>query len=220
MVKIVVKKLLLILVVSFLVAACSSIGPQGDRLGSVKYDISYSHYAYNSKRVPYTAEGQLSLIFPAIPGLIFGRPTENILSIVDVQSSKEFTLELPSFLDQEADYLREPQLKISPKDAKILRLGTFHIYPHYQGEVGGGGFIDTESGNALILVYFSKPSKLTGTLVSSGKNYHHDIKISTAGWHWVEVNTIHPQEYVLKKYAKSEKTIDFMVFVDDVGTSI
>lgn len=195
----------------FLMAACTNTKHQNPSANSIKYDIAYGYYSYNLEKLSNKNQNSLKLLFPSIPGLIFGNPTKNNIHVVSIQSSKYFTLELPSHLDGKADYLRTSQLEIEPKDTKILRLGTFYIYPNSTKAMGGGGFIDTKSGNILLLVYFSKPSRISGTLSLSGEHYDHKIKITNAGWHWLEVKKRSPKEYTIAKYTGSYDSIDFMV---------
>lgn len=110
----------------------------------------------------YRPDDEFILIFPTLPGVISGSPTSDIVQYVATLPNKNFTLNLPKKMGNRAEVLSQKGLVIEPKKTKIIRLGTFHVYPETKDSIGGGMFIDSSTGYYYTLVYFSEAASLTG----------------------------------------------------------
>jgi hypothetical protein len=84
-------------------------------------------------------------------------------------------------MGEKAKELSHKVLTIEPAGTKVIRLGTFHVYPKTKKQIGGGMFINSESKEAYMLVYFSQPATLTGTLPSNEGNSLFNIQNARAG---------------------------------------
>ncbi len=154
----------------------------------------------------------LQLLFPAIPGGIFGNPSSRVLDYIEVKEHS-FTLSLPANINEIAQPFASDKLTVSPKNLEIVRVETFHSVPN--GPIGKGAFKNTESGNLLILVYFSKSAKITGELTNNGDVYVHDISVKRPGWHWLEISR-EDSAFILKKYEGSDNAIELALFVQNI----
>ncbi|TXR53885.1 hypothetical protein [Reinekea thalattae] len=130
-----------------------------------------------------------------------------------LKGSNKFTLELPANADDLALPLNNPDLKIEPSDTKLMRLATFHIYPERDNSIGGGGFINNTDKNNIILLYFSQAATLSGAVSSSSEVYLYDIKATSPGWHWINIEEQTEGVYLLQTYKDSIEDIEFTALV-------
>lgn len=177
------------------------------------FAMRYKKYSSSGESLDeaFIDEG-LQLLFPAIPGGIFGTPSSTVLDYVEVHDHT-FTLNLPANINEIAQPYSMDQLDISPETLKIVRVETFHSVPN--GPIGKGAFKNSESGNLLILIYFSKPARITGELINGYDVYIHDIAIKQAGWNWIEITREH-DAFVLKQFEGSNNAIELALFVQNI----
>jgi hypothetical protein len=177
------------------------------------WTLAYSYYLQNDNKLKGHTEENLRLIFPSISGQIFGNPSQNIIYSTKPKSKETFTLKLPNEPVNLATEMNVKGLAIQPSNTKILRLGTFNYLSRYKEQVGGGAFINKVNSNYVVLVYFSKPSKVTGNLNIGDESYQHNIVINKSGWHWIEVKNIDNNQYKLVKYQGDIDNIEFAVYL-------
>ena len=205
-----------LLTIYLLITSCTSVEESRTEPNTRIFDLSYAYYSYNMEEINYFSREHPELIFRAIPGRIFGNPSPEIFSLVTPDSDKEFRLQLPQQPTETADYLRVPGLEISPGTPKVLRLGTFHRFPNDADVLGGGGFINQENGNLIILIYASEAAQIYGTLNIGNERFTHQIELEKQGWHWVEVEEVTDGDYVLKRYEGDESNIAFTILLERV----
>lgn len=204
------KNKLLWMFVLALLTACTAV-KQPDQMS---LDLRYSFYTFSNKELKNPQlEEELHFVFPAIPGAIFGSPSDQILSVSSANDGT-FTLSLPSDVDSKAAPFSDKRLIVEPATTKILRVGTFHFYPSYQGDVGGGSFISKSTGNTLILIYVSNAVNITGSFRSGRAIYHHDIA-ADRGWGWIEILETKPGTYELRSFEGEVSDITFAVLMED-----
>ncbi len=198
-----------------LLQSCATVESNG-KSSTHSFEMHYGFYSYSRERLTgYDKKTGLKLIFPTIPGALFGNPTDDILHVSEPTEGYTFNLPLPSNVDDKAATFREPGLSISPSNTKVLRLATFHAYPPYEANVGGGGFINTATGNFLILVYFSNPVDITGTVLLGEDRFDHEITTSSAGWNWIEISELSKNRFRLSDYHGNRDSIEFSVLIND-----
>lgn len=177
--------------------------------------LAYAYYSQGLNRLEGHDEYGLSLIFPSIPGEIFGNPSRDIIYSVSPKNGNEFPLILPADVENNASKLKEKSLTIKPSDTKIMRLGTFNYLPKYKNRMGGGGFKNIVNDNFIVLVYFSKAANITGKLLFGAESYTHNIAVDKAGWHWIEVSEDKPNSFELTTYKGKLSDIELSIFLRD-----
>lgn len=179
--------------------------------------LKYGYYTYDQQRIGgYKTVEDLVLFFPAISGQIFGDPTDYLISQVSVTDNDQFVLQLPRNLDSQTQIFTDTSLNVVPSSASILRVATYHLYPSYNDELGGGGFINSKTEEPLILMYFSEPVQITGSFLDQGETFSHNIKVEHAGWHWIQVSETFHNHFELSLFKGPTEDIEFMVLVTDV----
>ena len=134
------------------------------------------------------------LVFPYIPGQIFGSPGSELLFTRLLTPRSELQLELENALPGLQDGATILQtvaetagLTIRPAQARLARIGTFPFDAQTLEPLGEGGFIDATTREHLILMYFDRPCVLSGTLYINQDEYVHDIAIPAAGFHFLRL---------------------------------
>ncbi|MAN51158.1 MULTISPECIES: hypothetical protein [unclassified Marinimicrobium] len=210
-------RLVFTLVLAFL-QSCATVDSPAESF-SFSREMKYGFYSYSFKRLEaYKPESELALIFPSIPGAIFGNPTDDILYVAEVRNSHTFELVLPSDIDAKSATIRQSGLNVVPADTKLLRLGTFHAFSPYRDHIGGGGFISTIDNEPLILVYFSNPANIRGVLTLGKQKFDHQITISNAGWNWIKVVELSDNSYRLSEFDGDKGDIEFSVVVNTAAS--
>lgn len=207
---------ILVSIFSLLTVACSHIPDRSSSLDSQQYQLSYQRFTYGLQPVDESfIDDGLNLVFPVIRGSIFGSPSELILQITPAEAGR-FTLNVPQEIDVLASEIQEENLQVQPRDTRVLRMGTFHTYPYYQ-TLGDGGFINGKNGNALVFVYFSQSSSITGQLAQYGEIFEHEVSIDQAGWHWLEISKEEQNNYRVGNYEGDNEDIYFAVLLDEMA---
>lgn len=198
-------------------ASCASLDRQ--RTDSALFELSYGFYTLDPtslRMVPLESAAPASdlvLVFPAVPGAIMGAPRGAPLQTVPVDSGAGFELRLPATLDARASRFTSDSLSIDPAGTRVARLGTFHEYPEYGVFRGGGGFIDTRSGDPLLLVHFSNPAKLSGVVQDRTGTYEYDVTVARAGWSWLIIRGQGDDTFRVQAYTGPVDTIEFGVLL-------
>ncbi len=177
--------------------------------------IKYGFYTGSFNALKKTTSAMEPIfVFPSIPGSIFGNPSKPVLFSGKAHNNT-LEIRLPKNIDDVAQALSEKGLSTKPQNTKILRLGTFHVNPEKNEQLGGGGFVDTNTNNLIILVYVSQSSQITGTLEAGDEKYIHDITFKKPGWNWIETKKLDDTTYSLKNYSGDIETIEFTVIVEE-----
>ncbi|WP_419812170.1 hypothetical protein [Bacterioplanoides sp.] len=218
-------RLFFIVVLMPLMASCSIV-PSGNRYedlhgvvdvnATVEY-VGPNNVLLDSKKYPEDAV----LLFPSVPGGIFGKPNSSILFAEEIDSSMKFTLDLLEKREEMENSIRPLDslwkglgMEINPADTLIGRVGTFP-YSKVTGEpLGGGGFIDPEERNSLILIYVNKACKINGDIKLNDKIYSHDLQFSGPGFYWVELEESERKRYSIKRYKEGGEV--FSIHVRDL----
>ncbi len=199
----------LILSLALLIQGCSTT-PSEKPLKFDRFNLSATHCTFEHEKVNnHRLTEKMILLFPSLPGVIYGSPTDEMIEYVATEPQKDFVLELPQNMGDKAKTLLHKELTITPADTKIIRLGTFHIYPQTKKKIGGGMFIDSNSKQPYVLAYFSQPATLTGTLSSSNSVSTIDIKNAKAGWNWLKSVKKSDNEYYMTLHNDPATEIQF-----------
>lgn len=156
----------------------------------------------------------LVLVFPYIPGQLFGTPGSDLLFTVLLTPDDTLQLDLSRALpglQAGVDTLQATGetagLSARPARTRFARIGTFPFDAKTREPLGAGGFIDGETREHLLLTYFDRPCVLSGTLVIDGAAYVHDIRIPAAGFHWLRIRQQGDGRYVVSRTQDASRIV-------------
>ena len=182
--------LMIVVLVGLLMSSCASNPGEPDTTQAQSFEMSIAYYNENGDPLGHMMKGErILLLFPSIKGQIFGIPRHPILTEVTVSDDQPFMVELPSINSSHSAVMVDTRftsgLSILPAQTQMLRLATMAFEKETREPFAAGSLINPETGDNLILMYFSKPCSITGIVKTSGLSYDHQIKIRTPGWHWI-----------------------------------
>jgi hypothetical protein len=76
-------------------------------------------------------------------------------------------------------------MEIEPKDARVARVLPFVVQKDGIQPLGLAEWLDTESGEKLMLVYVDRPARIRGDVVYEGRSLTFAIDAKEAGFLWV-----------------------------------
>jgi hypothetical protein len=132
----------------------------------------------------------------AVSGAIYGPPSYPPQTTQGALGRAETVqINLPvvrAMLDQESATITvaaaKAGLKIEPAATRFARLATAVVLPQSERRPLGIGFVDSYSKRKFTLVFFDRPCRVTGTLVSNkGTETTVDVIIEKAGLGWLEI---------------------------------
>jgi len=153
---------------------------------------------------------EIVVIFPYIPGGIFGTPRSAPLFQEHLKGNLDFKLDLAGAigkLEKDSKPLTgtwtSKGLSVVPKEARLSRIGTFAFDAKTKNELGAGGFIDAESKDNLLLVYVDRPCRIAGSFTLGDEHYSHEIELHSAGFHWIRVRSSDGKRFLLGNYSNN-----------------
>jgi len=100
-------------------------------------------------------------------------------------------------LDKKFGHALSSSVTLVPKDARFARIATT-VWSKTKPDLGKAvGWVDSETGNELVLLYFDRPCRLSGSLTL--KSLSHDklneafnVEVPSAGWLWLQIEHVDP----------------------------
>jgi hypothetical protein len=160
--------------------------------------VPVAYYGETSeKSSPDRQPRDLAFVLGAIPGAIGGSAKQAFAKLdIGRQESVRLNLdELSARAKRQAAELDESTsswLQITPQDARFARVATLVWFSTRQPVQEAIGFVDSETGNTLTLLYFDRPCRLTGnhvfpaTASRGAMMVDYDLKVESAGFVWME----------------------------------
>ncbi len=156
--------------------------------------IIRSHVAFLEAdgKTPRTVPREpMRLFMPYLVGDLYGSPNEGELSPVALAPDMSFTLNLNLRHLRLAKTLVPTQfsmrwMSIEPASARIARLMPFVIPRDGIEPYGLCEWLDADSGERLMLVYFDRPARVRGEIVYEGRSLEFDIEATQAGFLWIQ----------------------------------
>lgn len=149
----------------------------------------------------------IMLRFPLVPAGIFGVPKSRSIFFVRADDDLHFNLDLQENLSnvesaarQLSRQWRNRGLTIKPANTRLARLGTFPYHADTHRSLGGGGFINPNNRDTLILLYVDRPCEIRGQFTIGEEQFAHDLTFETAGFHWIRVSSPGPDRFTLVPY--------------------
>jgi hypothetical protein len=130
------------------------------------------------------------LFFPFIAGDLYGPATTG--DLIHPVLNPDYSFEI-DFGRIEQDLVRSLQptefsldyLKIDPPNARIARLAPLALQPDGIEQVAVTDWIDAATRERLMLVYFDRPSRITGTLVRDDYTIRYNVRATAPGYLWI-----------------------------------
>lgn len=160
-------------------------------LAPARFHIGQGYANRQNQQVKAEYTGDKEFSFPGVPGGLFGDTDEQAQAKIEAKGMSDFELILAPDAKGAARPLAQgglnATLSISPTDTRVLRLGSFPFSAKDKHPLGGGGFIDADSRDGLLLVYFSQACELRGSVVFPKVALTNaiDVVIPFGGWHWL-----------------------------------
>jgi hypothetical protein len=199
------------LALAFLIAGCSSAPqPVGD-LGRGSLILPVKLLDSDRKEIPIPDPIQGSARLGSIPGMIFGDPrapfgrvtmnTDHSLS-VDLSRLQEVGKHATRITAEGVEF----GWKIHPVETRFSRVSTTFDFVGSALDVNKVGFFDLEGNDVLLLVFFDRPCRLTGTInIPPGEadftHYLYDVTIDKAGFNWLAIHKDQKPGWAIVRHA-------------------
>lgn len=133
---------------------------------------------------------ELRLWVPYVVGDLYGAPNAGELSPVKMKPDMSFSLDLNKSHEKLALALvptnfSQKWMTIEPANARVARLSPFVLPVEGIVPVGVCEWLDTDTGDKLMLVYIDRPARIRGEIVYEGRNLRFDIESKEAGYLWI-----------------------------------
>lgn len=132
----------------------------------------------------------LRLWVPYVVGDLYGAPNAGELAPVALKPNLSFTLDLNKSHEKLALALvptdfSQKWMSIEPATARVARLSPFVLPADGIVPVGLCEWLDVDTGDKLMLVYFDRPARIRGEIVYEGRSLRFDIEAKQAGYVWI-----------------------------------
>jgi hypothetical protein len=148
------------------------------------------------------------LVFPFIPGALYGSPQSKGAFMATTDADLRFSLEIAaqsSQVDLAAATSKVAGVVVEPESTRFVRMGTFPFDAQSGEAIGGGGLVDPITREAVLLVYVDRPCTMRGTAKFGDATLEHDLRFSKVGFHWVRlVQLTTPKHHVARNMAASD----------------
>jgi hypothetical protein len=165
--------------------------PSTEEIRTIEFKAAYFDKDQNrisNNSLPKTVLLKIRLI----PGSTFGEVTSLPIASITARIGETTSLDLEQMrleIERSATTLTPEATKaglaIAPRATRIARLGTFVYDPETQKGMTSG-FRSGARGEAFNLVYFDRPSKLTGVRSQRGMKGTYSVEVKTAGFHFLK----------------------------------
>jgi hypothetical protein len=171
-----------------------SCGPREEAPASARADwVLKSRVAFfeaDGKTARPAPKEDLRLWMPWVVGDLYGDPNEGELAPAVLKPDLSFSLDLNNSRQKVGKALIPTQfsqkwMSIEPKEARVARISPFVLPAEGIVPVGDCEWLDTDTGDKLMLVYFDRPARIRGEIVYEGRNLRFDIETQEAGYVWI-----------------------------------
>ena len=132
----------------------------------------------------------LRLWMPFVVGDIYGDPNEGELADAALKPDLSFSLDLNKSREKLGKVLvpthfSQKWMSIEPAAARVARISPFVLPADGIAPVGVCEWLDSDTGDKLMLVYVDRPARIRGEIVYEGRNLRFDIESKEAGYLWI-----------------------------------
>jgi hypothetical protein len=182
---------ILVLTSLALLAGC---GARDDAAAPKRPDwVLQSHVAFfekDGKTARPAPKENLRLWMPWVVGDLYGDPNEGELAPAELKPDLSFSLDLNKSREKVGKALVPTQfsqkwMTIEPREARVARISPFVLPAEGIVPVGDCEWLDVDTRDKLMLVYFDRPARIRGEIVYEGRSLRFDIESREAGYVWI-----------------------------------
>jgi hypothetical protein len=152
------------------------------------------------------------LFFPYIAGDLYGPATTGDFIHPLVNPDYSFEIDFGPVQQDLARSLQPTEfsldyLKIDPPDARIARLAPLALQPDGIEQVAVTDWINAATRERLMLVYFDRPSRITGSLVRDDYTIRYNVRATAPGYLWIARRQTDDGEQMYTEVEKPESVV-------------
>lgn len=183
--------------------------------GDLVFDVSIQQLDGFNLNIDGEFMKHLIVTLPIISGGIFGMPDKNqekMLMFVDDSKQIVFNLDLErrkvsKKAERLIDRYKSLGLVADSKRTKIARFGSFGFHLKDPEAVIGTSFVDRDTQDSLMLVYFDRKSTLKGDIILGEEVYMHDVVIPKKGFYWLRSKLIKEGVYLIDRTVNHQQVV-------------
>jgi hypothetical protein len=182
-------RLLFVVIVASMLAGCGQRESESHRGWVLHSRIEFYSRDLQVAREPLPHEG-FRLFFPFIAGDLYGPATTGDFIHPTLNPDYSFEIDFGRVQQDLARSLQPTEfsldyLKIDPPDARIARLAPLALQPDGIEQVAVADWINADTRERLMLVYFDRPARITGALVRDDYTIRYNVRATAAGYLWI-----------------------------------
>jgi len=133
---------------------------------------------------------ELRLWMPWVVGDLYGDPNEGELAPANLKPDLSFSLDLNKSREKVGKALvptrfSQKWMSIEPAEARVARISPFVLPADGIVPLGDCEWLDIDTGDKLMLVYFDRPARIRGEIVYEGRSLRFDLDSKEAGYLWI-----------------------------------
>jgi hypothetical protein len=173
-----------------LLAGCAREAPPAPSRADWVLETRVVFFEADGKTVRPTPKQDLRLWMPWVVGDIYGDPNEGELAPATLKPDLSFSLDLNKSREKVGRALvptefSQKWMSIEPREARVARISPFVLPADGIEPLGMCEWLDVDSRDKLMLVYFDRPARIRGEIVYEGRSLRFDIESKEAGYVWI-----------------------------------
>jgi hypothetical protein len=204
-------KLFVVIAAVSTLAGCAKSEPEGHHAWVLHSKIEFlaSDLQVAREPLPHNA---FRLFFPFIAGDLYGSATTGDFIHPVVNPDYSFEIDFGRIQTDLARSLQPTEfsldyLKIEPPNARIARLAPLALQPDGIEQVAVTDWINAATRERLMLVYFDRPSRITGSLVRDEYTIRYNVRATAPGYIWIARRQTDDGEQMYTEVEKPENVI-------------
>ena len=204
-------KLFVVIAAVSTLAGCAKSEPEGHHAWVLHSKIEFLAPDLQVAREPLP-HNAFRLFFPFIAGDLYGSATTGDFIHPVVNPDYSFEIDFGRIQTDLARSLQPTEfsldyLKIDPPNARIARLAPLALQPDGIEQVAVTDWINAATRERLMLVYFDRPSRITGSLVRDEYTIRYNVRATEPGYIWIARRQTDDGEQMYTEVEKPENVI-------------
>jgi hypothetical protein len=173
-----------------LLSACAREEPPAPTRADWVLETRVVFFEADGKTARPAPKQDLRLWMPWVVGDIYGDPNEGELAPATLKPDLSFSLDLNKSREKVGRALiptefSQKWMSIEPKEARVARISPFVLPADGIEPLGMCEWLDVDTRDKLMLVYFDRPARIRGEIVYEGRSLRFDIESKEAGYVWI-----------------------------------